>query len=189
MSASRKAVYAALLTASLGVGAAFAQSSDGESRLYAGATFGQAHWRPGCASASACDDTNSALRVLAGYQINRLFAAEVGFHNLGKADAPGAGIKANAWEALLVAGWPLASALSIYGKAGVYRGNAEGSGALTAKKETNYNGTFGFGVQYEVSHNIALRGEWQAYSRLAGGTLGPRSDVDVVSAGALWRFR
>ena len=189
MSASVKAILAAALAASLGGGPAFAQSTDDESRVYAGVTFGQAHWRPGCANGAACDDTDRALRVLAGYQINRILAAEIGFHNLGKAAAPGASIKANAWEAVLVAGWPVASALSVYGKLGIYRGSAEGSGMLIPNKETNYNGTFGVGVQYEVNRNVALRGEWQAYSRLAGGTLGPRSDVDVVSAGALWRFR
>jgi hypothetical protein len=183
-----KAIVAAVLAASL-AGPVFAQSTDAETPVYAGLSFGQAHWRPGCANGAACDDTDRALRVFAGYQINRIFAAEVGFHNLGKAAAPGANIKANAWEALLLAGWPIASAFSVYGKAGVYRGSAEGSGTLLAKKETNYNGTYGVGLQYEVNRNVALRGEWQAYSRLAGGTLGPRSDVEVFSAGALWRFR
>jgi len=155
---------------------------------YIGATFGQAQWRPGCADAASCDDTDWALRVLAGYTLTHIFAAEVGYHNLGKATGA-ATIKANAWEALIVASWPATAAVSLYGKLGAYRGNAEGSGAALGARETNYGGTWGFGAQFELTRSLALRGEWQSYVSLAGGTLGQRSDVNVLSAGALWRFR
>jgi len=177
----------ALLTALAFLGAAPALAQEANP-FYIGATFGQAQWRPGCPGASSCDDTDGALRVLAGYMINRIFAAEVGYHNLGKATGA-ATIKANAWEAVLLASWPIAGAFSLYGKLGGYRGNAEGSGAALGAKETNYGGTWGFGAQFELTPRLALRGEWQSYVSLAGGNLGQRSDVNVLSAGALWRFR
>ena len=167
---------------------ALAQEAASPSHLYLGATFGQAHWRPGCLNSASCDDTDRALRVLAGYQINRTFAVEGGFHNLGKARDSAAAIKASAWEALLVAGWPFTNTLSVYGKLGAYRAKAEGSGTLLPNKETNYNVTWGFGLQADISRNVSLRGEWQAYPSLAGGSLGPHSDVNVLSAGVLWRF-
>ena len=179
-----RALVAAL--ALLGMAPALAQERG--SPFYAGATFGQAQWRPGCPDGGSCDDTDWALRVLAGYTINRNFAAEIGYHNLGKATGA-ASIKANAWEALIVASWPVTAALSAYGKLGVYRGNAEGSGAALGAKETNYGGTWGFGAQFELTPRLALRGEWQSYVSLAGGNLGQRSDVNVLSVGALWRFR
>jgi len=165
-----------------------ALAQEGRSPFYAGATFGQAQWRPGCPDTGSCDDTDWTLRVLAGYTIDRNFGAEVGYHNLGKATGA-ATIKANAWEALIVASWPFTTALAAYGKLGVYRGNAEGSGAALGAKATNYGGTWGFGAQFELSPRLALRGEWQSYMSLGGGDLGKRSDVNVLSAGALWRFR
>src|SRR3989442_7286637 len=167
--------------------AAFAQESP--NHVYAGATFGQAHWRSGClASSPSCDDTDRALRVFGGYQINRILAAEVGFHNLGKATGSTANIKGNAWEALAVAAWPITGGLSAYGKLGGFRGNGKSSGALLPNKETNYGPTFGFGAQLDVSRNLALRGEWQSYPKLGGSTL-PKTTVNEMSAGALWRFR
>ena len=78
---------------------------------------------------------------------------------------------------------------SAYGKLGGYRGNAEGSGSLLGSKETSYGGTWGFGAQVDLTPRLALRGEWQSYVSLGGGNLGTRSDVNVLSAGALRRFR
>jgi OOP family OmpA-OmpF porin len=174
--------------AALGLaGPAFAQES--VNHFYAGGTFGQAHWRSAClASSPTCDDDDRTLSVFGGYQVNRILAAEVAFHNLGKATGSTATVKGNAWEAVGVVAWPIVSALSAYGKLGIFRGNIKGGGALLPNKETNYGMTFGFGAQIDLSHNVALRGEWQSYPRLGGSTL-PRTDVNVMSAGALWRFR
>ena len=183
-----KSLLLAALAGSLGLASAgFAQENP--NHFYAGATFGQAHWRSGCLAASpSCDDTDRALRVFGGYQVNRILAAEVGFHNLGKATSSNAVIKGNAWEAVGVAAWPITGGLSAYGKLGIFRGNVKGSGALLPNKETNYGPTFGFGAQLDLSRNLALRGEWQSYPKLGGSTL-PKTDVNVLSAGALWRFR
>jgi opacity protein-like surface antigen len=145
---ARRALVAALAL----LGAVPAVAAQEANPFYIGATFGQAQWRPGCPDSVSCDDTDWALRVLGGYTINRIFAAEIGYHNLGKAT-----IKANAWEAVLLASWPIASAFSLYGKAGAYRGNAEGSGAALGAKETGYGGTWGFGAQFELTPRLALR--------------------------------
>jgi OOP family OmpA-OmpF porin len=183
-----KSLLRAALAGSLGLAnAAFAQESP--NHVYAGVTFGQAHWRQGClATSTTCDDTDKALRVFGGYQVNRILAAEIGFHNLGKASGSTETVKATAWEAVAVAAWPITGGLSAYGKLGIFRGNVEGSGALLPNKETNYGPTFGVGAQLDVSRNLALRGEWQSYPKLGGSTL-PKTDINVMSVGALWRFR
>lgn len=187
---TRAAVAAALGTAVLTCAApASAQTPPAASHIYAGATFGQSHWRPGCPGGSvSCDDTDRTLGIFAGYQINRTFAAEVGYRNLGEASAPAAAVKAHAWEAVGKAAWPVAGALSVYGKLGVFRSKAEGFGSLIPNKETNYGPTYGIGAQMELNPNIALRAEWQAYPGVGGSTL-PKSDVDVMALGALWRFQ
>jgi hypothetical protein len=184
----------ALVLAALAAGAGQACAQAGaqpatETPLYVGLTFGQAHWRPGCFDTAArCDDTESALRGLAGWQFNKYLAAEVGYHNFSKVSAPGFFVKANAWEAVLVGSWPLFGSVSVYGKAGGYRGAAENN-ASPPQGTTNYNGTYGFGLAIDISKNITLRGEWQSYIQISGAQVSPRSDLDVMSVGALWRFR
>jgi OOP family OmpA-OmpF porin len=180
----------AALAAALGAAVpAQAQDKDKEStasnNFYAGLTFGQAHWRSGCLStATTCDDTDRALKVFAGFQLNRILSVEAGFHNLGKATSPGNSIKGHAWEAVGLAAWPIAGALSVYGKLGVFRAKIEG----VPNHETNFGPTFGLGAQFELNRNLALRGEWQSYPGVGGSTL-PKSDINVMSLGALWRFQ
>ena len=173
--------------ATLGL-AAPALAQETASHVYAGGMFGQGHWRSACPGQASCDDTNSALRVFGGYQINSILSAEIAFNNLGKATGSAATVKGSAWEATGVAAWPLFGTVSVYGKLGIFRGNAEGSGGLLGNKETNYGPTFGVGAQIDLNRNIALRADWQSYPSMGGSTL-PKTDVDVISAGALWRFR
>src|SRR5713226_5743621 len=123
---------------------------------YAGITLGQSDVKDVDCGGFSCDKKDTAFRILGGYQINRNFAAELGYHDLGKVtfSAPGvsANIKANVWELVGVGAYPFANQFSVYGKLGAYHGEAKlsasiaglGSGSL---KETNTDLTFGLGVQ------------------------------------------
>jgi len=64
----------------------------------------------------------------------------------------------------------------------------EGGGALVPNRETNYGPTFGVGTQLELNRNLALRAEWQSYPGVGGSTL-PRTDINVIGLGGLWRFQ
>lgn len=188
MTATKSLLLAALAGSAALAGPGYAQQ-ESASGVYAGAVYGQAHWRSGCpVGSTSCDDTDRSLGVFGGYQINRMLAAEVAYHNLGKVTGSSAAIKGNAWEAVGVAAWPLFGTFSAYGKFGGFRGKTQGSGALLPNKETNYGFTFGIGGQLELNRNLALRGEWQNYPRMGGATL-PHTDVNVIRFGGLWRFR
>lgn len=159
------------------------------SHLYLGATAGSGHWRSMCQNAPTCDDTNTTVSVLAGYRVNPIFSAEFAFRNYGMVHASTASIKGKGWELDGLAFWPMPiDHLSLFGKLGIFRGVVKGDGTLSGAKETNYGPTYGVGAQYEINKNIALRGEWQAYSGLGGATL-PKGDLDTLSVGVLWRFQ
>ena len=176
------------IAAALSAGPAAAQLKAAD--FYVGATAGQGNARGSCNQLAGCDDSNTALRVLAGYQFNRIFAAEVGYHNFGQARAPGGSyIRSNAWEALVVASWPVMTRLALYGKLGAYRGAQEGGGVFASDKQLNNNFTYGFGAQFSATQNLGLRLEWQNYPDMGGGSVLPKSDINVVSAGAIWRFQ
>ena len=154
------------------------------SHLYAGGSFGQAHWRPGCAGTSTCEDTDNTLRVFGGYQINRVLAAEVAYTNLGIIGDPPSRVAGHAWEAVGLAMWPLAGAISVYGKLGAFRGKAKSN---AGNQETNYGPLLGVGAELALMRNVALRAEWQHYSGVGGSTLA-KSDINAWFLGALWRF-
>lgn len=191
----RKRIGAALAALAFSTGAAAQAGGQAEggsnpaANFYIGAGVGQAHWRPGCpGSAASCDDTNTSLHAFAGYQLNRFFAAEAAFTNYGKATGSNVEVKGRGWEASLVGSWPIGASLSLLGRLGVYRGVVKGGGVFAGRNESNYGPTYGVGAQLDLTQNLALRGEWQAFPGVGGSTI-TDSDVNVLSVSALWRFR
>jgi len=181
-----------LVVFAVGAGQAWAQgqqqSAFADTPLYVGITVGEAHWRVGCYDTANCDDLSRTLRALGGWQINKYFAAEIGYHNFNKITSPGFFVKGHAWEGVLHAAWPFTDRFSVYALAGGYRGATENN-AAPPEATTNYSGTYGLGTQFELTKNIGLRAEWQSYIQISGAQVSPRSDIDVVSVGAIWRFR
>jgi len=68
----------------------------GDTGWYLGASVGQSKARHvDCAGFDSCDSKAAAFGILGGYQINRNFAAELGYQDLGKVTFSGPGVSAN----------------------------------------------------------------------------------------------
>ena len=77
----------------------------------------------------------------------------------------------------------------MFGRLGLYFADAkENTNFVGNFKHTNNDLTYGFGVRYDFSREVGVRGEWQRYSKVGGGDIG-KSDVDVISVGVVWNFR
>jgi OmpA-OmpF porin, OOP family len=173
-----KATTAALAFAAL-MGTGFAQPAAAQYRLneepglYAGGSLG---WN---------NDDELTWRILGGYQINRNFAAELGYHDLGQHNIRGAPLDSTAWELVGIGRVPFGERFAAFGKLGAYRSNSRGGGFDQSQNDL----TFGAGVEYALSRNVSARGEWQRYRDIGGGAIGGVADLDVYSVGALYRFR
>lgn len=131
--------------------------------FYAGAEFGQADFG---------SDDDTAVKLLGGFQVNRNFAAELGYSML--YDKGGAEV--TALEVLGVGLFPVANQLSIFGKLGFANVDVETPGGSDDGLEL----TWGLGVQYDVSTQLGVRVGWQRYET--------DEEVDLLSVGAVWRF-
>jgi OmpA-OmpF porin, OOP family len=167
-----------------------------------GGSLGQSQAKDACSGATSCDDKDTAWKIFGGYQINRNFAAEFGYTDLGKVSGTAVisgvnlseSFEANAWELVGIGSVPFGR-ISPYGKLGLYRGEVKGRvvgtpGGVTATasgKDTNTDLTFGLGVNFDFTRNIGIRGEWQRYKKMGGDDVG-ESDVDVLSVGLTYRF-
>jgi OOP family OmpA-OmpF porin len=168
------------------------------SSVYVGASVGQAKYKNACEGTSfagtSCDDKDTAWRVLAGMQLNRNFAVELGYHNLGEIKASGGGVsasnKVHLGELVAIGALPVLNVLSVYGKLGGYYAKTELSSNISGVggDETNTGLTYGAGVQWDAIPNLGLRVEWQRYDNVGGDATG-EGDIDVLSIGAIWRFR
>ncbi len=177
-----------------------------EPRFYLGGAVGQATMKDACQdlpSGFSCDDKDTAFKLFGGYQINRNFAVEAAYNDFGKAKANGtisgvsvdATAEATAWELTAIGSWPIANRFAVYGKLGVYYGDLKSNATATSggatgtgsAKDTNTDLTFGLGASFDLTRNVSLRAEWQRFNDMGGNDTG-KSDVDMLSIGALYRF-
>lgn len=167
------------------------------SSVYMGASVGSAERKDACGSIVAggsCDEKDTAWRLFGGYQINRNFAAELGYHDLGQitssAGTASATSKARLVDLVGIAAYPFMNVLSVYGKLGGYYAKTELSSNITGAggDETNTGLTYGAGLQWDATRNLGVRAELQRYDNVGGSRTG-EGDINVVSVGALWRFQ
>src|SRR2546430_13640819 len=114
MRRDKKVFLAAMLGATVMAAPAVSiAQARGETGWYAGITLGQSEVKDVDCAGASCDKKDTAFRILGGYQINRNFAAELGYHDLGKVtlSAPGvsANIKSNVWELVGIGAYPFAN--------------------------------------------------------------------------------
>src|SRR5258706_10082805 len=133
----------------------------GDTGWYLGASVGQSKARHvDCAGFDSCDSKAAAFGILGSYQINRNFAAELGYHDFGKVtfSAPGVSgnIKPSAAELVGLGAYPFANRFSVYGKLGAYRAEAKLSASLAGSGSGRLKGKttpppFGFGAREHVA--------------------------------------
>lgn len=161
--------------------------------LYLGASLGQTRFNAACdGSPLTCGNKDTAYKVFAGYQLNRNFAAEGGYYNLGDAStvtvAGRSSFKVLGWELVAVGLYPVMPQLSVYAKGGIIRSRVSLSSNFgIAGSDHSWDVTFGAGAQYALTPSASVRLEWQRYDDVGGSNTG-RDDVNLVSGTLLFRF-
>ena len=170
------------------------------SAVYIGGGFGQSQFKGACDNVSgagvSCDDKDTSFRLFGGYQLNRNFAAELGYSDLGKAKVTdpfgSTELGVTAWDLSAVGMFPVMDALAIFGRLGGYWGEAKLSGGASGSKTTT-NLVYGLGLQYDFMKNFGVRGEWSRYSKVKAKNdatgVEDDGDVDVLGVSVLYRFQ
>ena len=149
------------------------------------------------------DDRSTGFKAFGGYQINKNFAVEGGYFNLGNfgytATTVPAGtldgrIKLRGLNLDLVGTVPLSEKFSVFGRVGMNyaqaRDSFSGTGAVQVanpnprKNDTNYK--LGLGLQYALTESLAVRAEAERYR--VNDAIGNRGHIDLVSVGLIYRF-
>src|SRR2546430_6600743 len=96
MRRDKKVRLAAMLGAAVMAAPAVSMAqARGDTGWYAGITVGQTDVKDVDCGGLSCDKKDTAFRILGGYQINRHFAAELGYHQLCKGTVCGSGPSAH----------------------------------------------------------------------------------------------
>lgn len=154
------------------------------------------------------DDKSSSWKLFGGYQINRNFAAELGFHKLGDftqsttvtavggvAIAPTnvtAKVEDRSTFSLSVLAMAPFGPVSVFGKLGAYTSDvkisASAGGRTLSNHDRDNDWLYGAGVSYNINRNFAVRGEWERFLKVGTNDQTGQGDVDVWSVGVTFKF-
>ena len=137
------------------------------------------------------DDNSTSYRIVAGWQFNKYFSLEGGYHDFGDFtqdfdDGDGtstARLSADGFTFAAAGAVPIGDRFAITGRAGAFfwNGSAEINNVSQATPEDN-NLFLGLGVSYDVGKRLTLTGDWTRYE-LDSATSG------VFSLGLRYQFR
>lgn len=187
-----------------------------DSGWYVGANVGQSVSRiddgrieatlraSGLATVSMDDDERHlGYKLFGGYQFNRYLSLEAGYFNLGNFGFTAltspegtlkGELKVQGTNFDLVGTLPITQRFAVFGRAGmnyaVVRDRFERSGSVNILQshysERGFNYKLGFGVQYDLTESLRIRGEAERY-RIDEPVAG-KGDIDLFSFGLIYRF-
>lgn len=163
---------------------AWAQSDGSGLRAqpYVGLSIGSPDWRTDHFNGVTSGDSHgTGWKLYGGYAFNPNFALEAGGVRLGRLSGAGGSAKADGLYVDAVGMWPVSTDWTLLGRLGVV--NTKVSGPLGSEHSTSAKG--GLGVQYNVSRNVSVRGEWERYGVKA---FGEKPSVDLYSVGVNYAF-
>jgi len=176
----KRIVVSSIAVAILLAGPAGAQTQAPDRGFYGGLGIGRSDSNLG----GAIDSTDTAWKAFGGYQINRYIAVEGGYIDLGRASTAGASFDSKAWQASAVGSLPITQQFALTGKLGIAQTETDVSGSGT---DHNTDPTYGLGLRYDINRQVGIRGEWERF-RVSGNPLAGKSDTDVFSVNAVYRF-
>ena len=155
----------------------------------------------GITGTTSIDDTDTGWKLFGGYQINRNFALELGYVNLGEfgldidftapvAGSANASIEVDGFALSGLGILPIGDKFGVFGRVGAYawEANADAtvsvSGIGTVSLSDDEDGTdffYGIGAKYDFMENFGARVEWERYD-IDG------DDVDLISGSLVYIF-
>lgn len=150
------------------------------------------------------DQYGTGWKVGAGLMFNGYIGFELGYINLGSANytalynggGANATLKASGWNNSLIAVLPFNDQVSVFGKLGGARTEviadiraSGGAAAATSMRRTSrWTPSFGGGVSYNLGPQLALRGEFERFSRLRHEYTLEEGYANLFSMGLVYRF-
>jgi OOP family OmpA-OmpF porin len=149
------------------------------------------------------DDRDRGFKLFGGYQVNKYFAVEAGYFDLGQfgfvantvpTGSLSGNIKIKGLNLDAVGTLPITEKFSAFGRLGVAYAHTDGrfvgTGAVNvlnpspSARDTNLK--VGLGVQYAFTEALSLRAEIERYR--INDAVGNKGDVDLASIGLVYRF-
>lgn len=185
-----------IIVAALSCGGALIMTPPAAAQFYVGASAGWSDYKSGNAvnlTNGSVDGEDTGFKVFGGYQFSRNFGLEVSYLDFGKATYSGlsGGTPLTGGQAATdglnfsaVGTLPLTPQFDLFGKVGIMNWETKASfvvGSTPGTQRDDGNDlTYGIGVAYNFTPNLALRAEWERFKAV--------DDIDLMSIGVAFKF-
>ena len=181
MSSQTRALHAVALISLLALpGVALSQDIPG---WYLGFGIGQSTFKGTC-----CDDTDTAGKILGGYQFSRNFDLEGAYVDLGQAKAGNVTFGATGFEGTGVGMLPLGGGFSALARGGLFIWKTELKAPGASTDATGTDLTYGLGLKFDFNRDFSGRVEWQRYKDVGDVNKTGQSDIDFVGVSLMYRL-
>lgn len=162
---------------------------------YVGAGVGKSKADISCPTATSCDDKDTGYKLYGGLEVNEFMSMEFGYVDLGKSTYSGAvsGKRdTRGMSVQLVGTYALSPRFSLLGKGGFGILHTEVDGTVVApsasEADTDLEWSLGLGAQYNFTKRVGMRVEWERYFNVGDETTTGEADVDLITAGVVFKF-
>jgi OOP family OmpA-OmpF porin len=151
---------------------------------YLGFGIGQSNFKGTC-----CDDTDTAGKILGGYQFSRNFDLEAAYADLGQAKSGNVTFGATGFEGAGVGMLPLGrSGFSALARGGLFIWKTELKAPGASNDATGTSLTYGLGLKFDFNRDFAGRLEWQRYKDVGDVNKTGQSDIDFIGVSLMYRL-
>jgi len=164
---------------------------------YAGAMVGNAVYKDACDG----DDSDTAVGAFIGYALNKNFALEAGYIDLGNINSlvgndcerqqdVAADPSANGATLSAVARAPFGDKFSVYGKFGAFFWNMDRDavGGLASASDNGVSPLAGIGLGYSFTERVEGRIEYDRFFDVGENDTTGQTDIDALTLGVAFRF-
>lgn len=153
---------------------------------------------------SSLDKRDIGYKIQLGYQFNKNFAIEGGWVDLGKVSYAAtftggnanASAKASGLNVAAIGILPVNESFSVFGKLGFIDAKVSlnvsatgpGGSASGSASSTDWKTNWGVGATYNLNKQVGLRVEYDKFDNLGNNNTTGTSDVDMISAGIVFKF-
>lgn len=153
---------------------------------------------------TSADRKDTTYRFTGGYQFNPNVAVEAIYTDIGsfgtRSSVTGGSVNADynakGFGIDLVLSAPMTEQFSVYGRLGAIQAKTEAAFSSTGTvglsfaqgSKTKTGQHYGLGLQYNLSRELAVRGEVERFRKLGDASTGGELEADAVNVGVIFRF-
>ena len=139
----------------------------------------------------SCDDKDTSWKIGGGIQFNKYIAAELEYHDYGRAEVKALGSKGgydtHSFGVHILPHLPITEELSAFVRVGFVRAGMKGTGLIDGSEYTTTS-SYGIGAKYDINSQFAVRLEYSEIRNIGSDDKMGEDDLSYIGVSGLYKF-